>query len=83
MDEQESALLQALRLKVEQLEKACADKDREIALLSLRREQQAEMLDKLAYINEELEAQVRELQASRWRRIGRRLRLAKPASFEK
>jgi hypothetical protein len=55
----------------------------ELAELAAKREEQAALLDKLAYINEELEAEMRELLASRWRRLGRRLRLAKPASFER
>jgi hypothetical protein len=58
------------------------EKDRQIATLTSSRQQQADLLSKLAYTNEELHAQIRELLASRWRKLGRRLRLAKAASFE-
>ena len=51
--------------------------------LLARQEQQAALIDKLAYVNEELERQQRELLASRWRRLGLRLGLAKRASFER
>ena len=54
----------------------------EIQRLLAKQEQQAALIDKLAYVNEELERQQRELLASRWRRLGRRLGLAKRASFE-
>lgn len=56
--------------------------DAEIQRLLARQEQQTALIDKLAYVNEELERQQRELLASRWRRLGRRLGLAKRASFE-
>jgi hypothetical protein len=58
------------------------EKDREVAMLNNLRQQQTHLLNKLAYSNETLQAQLRELQASRWRRLGRRLGLAKAASFE-
>jgi hypothetical protein len=55
----------------------------EIQRLLAKQEQQAALIDKLAYVNEELERQQRELLASRWRRLGLRLGLAKRASFER
>ena len=58
------------------------EKNSEIATLTGKRQQQADLLSKLAHSNEELHAHVRELLASRWRRLGRRLGLAKAASFE-
>jgi len=76
-------LIERHQAQLDALFKAGAERDREISELEGRQAEQAAMLDKLAYINEELEAQVRELMASRWRRLGIRLRLAKPASFER
>jgi hypothetical protein len=72
----------ARRLVAAEAERARAAADEEIARLLAKQEQQAALLDKLAYVNEELERQQRELLASRWRRLGRRLGLAKRASFE-
>jgi hypothetical protein len=60
-----------------------AQKDGQIATLTSLRHQQTDLLNKLALTNEELQQRVQELMASRWRRLGRRLRLAKAASFEK
>ena len=60
-------------------ERARIDAEAEIARLTGKLERQAAMLDKLAYVNEELERQQRELLASRWRKLGLRLRLAKRA----
>ena len=66
---------------------AAAERDRseaeeEIARLTAKLARQAATLDKLAYVNEALERQQRELLASRWRKLGLRLGLAKRASFE-
>ena len=60
-----------------------AQKDGQIATLTSMRHQQTDLLNKLALTNEELQQRVQELMASRWRKLGRRLRLAKAASFEK
>jgi len=60
-----------------------AQKDGQITTLTSLRHQQTDLLNKLALTNEELQQRVQELMASRWRRLGRRLRLAKAASFEK
>jgi hypothetical protein len=72
----------ALAKALAEAERARVEADAEIARLTGKLERQAAMLDKLAYVNEELERQQRELLASRWRRLGRRLGLAKRASFE-
>jgi Sulfotransferase family len=74
-------LLAAAQLRTEEAG-AIEETDRQIALLTGTRRQQADLLSKLAYSNEELHAHIRELLASRWRKLGRRLRLAKAASFE-
>ena len=63
-------------------ERTRAAGEEEATRLGAKQEQQAALIDKLAYVNEELERQQRELLASRWRRLGRRLGLAKRASFE-
>jgi hypothetical protein len=60
-----------------------AQKDDQIATLTSLQHQQTDLLDKLALTNEDLQQRVQELMASRWRKLGRRLRLAKAASFEK
>jgi chromosome segregation ATPase len=63
-------------------ERTRAAGEEETNRLAAKQEQQTALIDKLAYVNEELERQQRELLASRWRRLGRRLGLAKRASFE-
>jgi chromosome segregation ATPase len=60
-----------------------AQKDGQIATLTSLRHEQIDVLNKLAVTNEELQQRVQELMASRWRKLGRQLRLAKAASFEK
>jgi hypothetical protein len=70
------------QLRIEETQQRIEEKDSEIATLTGIRQQQADLLSKLAYSNEELHAQVRELLASRWRKLGRRLGIAKAASFE-
>jgi hypothetical protein len=60
-----------------------AQKDDQIATLTSLQHQQTDLLNKLALANEDLQQRVQELMASRWRKLGRRLRLAKAASFEK
>src|SRR4029077_5924129 len=50
-------------------------KDGQIATLTSLRHQQTDLLNKLALTNEELQQRVQELMASRWRKLGRRLRL--------
>ena len=72
----------ALAKALAEAERARVEAETEIARLTGKLERQAAMLDKLAYVNEELERQQRELLASRWRKLGLRLRLAKRASFE-
>jgi hypothetical protein len=73
----------ALALLQAEAERARAGGDEEVQRLLAKQEQQAALIDKLAYVNEELERQQRELLASRWRRLGLRLGLAKRASFER
>jgi uncharacterized membrane-anchored protein len=72
----------ALAKALAEAERARGEAEAEITRLSGKLERQAAMLDKLAYVNEELERQQRELLASRWRKLGLRLGLAKRASFE-
>ena len=72
----------ALAKALAEAARARSEADAEIARLTGKLERQAAMLDKLAYVNEALERQQRELLASRWRKLGLRLRLAKRASFE-
>ena len=72
----------ALAKALAETERARAEAEAEIVRLTGKLERQAAMLDKLAYVNEELERQQRELLASRWRKLGLSLRLAKRASFE-
>jgi hypothetical protein len=72
----------ALQLLQAEVERAREPAHEEMQRLLARQEQQAALIDKLAYANEELERQQRELLASRWRRLGQRLGLAKRASFE-
>ncbi|HKF63430.1 MAG TPA: hypothetical protein VKB42_18820 [Dongiaceae bacterium] len=79
--ELEEARAEAERVRAE-CERTRAAGEEETARLAAKQEQQAALIDKLAYVNEELERQQRELLASRWRRLGRRLGLAKRASFE-
>jgi len=86
--ETENALAETQSWRIE-AERARAESERtraageeETTRLAAKQEQQAALIDKLAYVNEELERQQRELLASRWRRLGRRLGLAKRASFE-
>ena len=79
--ETRSARAEAERAQAE-CERTRAAGEEETARLAAKQEQQAALIDKLAYVNEELERQQRELLASRWRRLGRRLGLAKRASFE-
>ena len=77
----ESARAEAASARAES-ERTRAASEEETNRLAARQEQQAALIDKLAYVNEELERQQRELLASRWRRLGQRLGLAKRASFE-
>lgn len=79
--EAESAQAQAESARAES-ERTRAASEEETNRLAAKQEQQAALIDKLAYVNEELERQQRELLASRWRRLGQRLGLAKRASFE-
>jgi hypothetical protein len=72
----------ALTTSLAQAERDRAEAEEEIARLTAKLAQQAAILDKLAYVNEALERQQRELLASRWRKLGLRLGLAKRASFE-
>jgi len=84
--ESAKAELEEVRAEAERVRAECertrAAGEEETARLAAKQEQQAALIDKLAYVNEELERQQRELLASRWRRLGRRLGLAKRASFE-
>jgi hypothetical protein len=73
----------ALELLQGEMRRAREPAQEETQRLLARQEQQAALIDKLAYVNEELERQQRELLASRWRRLGLRLGLAKRASFER
>jgi hypothetical protein len=73
----------ALDLLQAEMRRAREPAQEEVQRLLARQEQQAALIDKLAYVNEELERQQRELLASRWRRLGLRLGLAKRASFER
>jgi chromosome segregation ATPase len=79
--EAESARNEAQQARAES-ERTRAASEEETNRLAAKQEHQAALIDKIAYVNEELERQQRELLASRWRRLGRRLRLAKRASFE-
>jgi hypothetical protein len=83
MRQQQSDLLEKYATNIEELNLQLAQKDGQIATLTSLRHQQTDLLNKLALTNEELQQRVQELMASRWRRLGRRLRLAKAASFEK
>ena len=86
MEERAQAETQSWRIEAERAraesERTRAAGEEETTRLAAKQEQQAALIDKLAYVNEELERQQRELLASRWRRLGRRLGLAKRASFE-
>jgi hypothetical protein len=72
----------ALKTAVAVAERGRSEAEEEMARLTAKLAQQAATLDKLAYVNEALERQQRELLASRWRKLGLRLGLAKRASFE-
>jgi len=86
VEERAQAETQSWRIEAERAraesERTRAAGEEETTRLAAKQEQQAALIDKLAYVNEELERQQRELLASRWRRLGRRLGLAKRASFE-
>jgi hypothetical protein len=82
-DSQIAELLDQLASNNKESALQLAQKDGQIATLTSLRHQQTDLLNKLALTNEELQQQVQELMASRWRKLGRRLRLAKAASFEK
>jgi hypothetical protein len=83
LGEQLTDRLSKLAKDDEDVRQRIGQKDQEIAVLNGLRQQQIHLLNKLVNSNETLQAQLREVLASRWRKLGRRLHLARAASFEK
>lgn len=77
-------------LQLRALDNGLRERDQKIATLEQTLAEQRDVFARIdhtagdsAVRAQELESRVRELQSSRWRRIGLRLRLAKPATFER
>ncbi|AWJ85518.1 hypothetical protein TSH58p_18295 (plasmid) [Azospirillum sp. TSH58] len=77
-------------LQLRALDNSLRERDQKIAALEQTLAEQRDVFARIDHSTgdaavraQELEGRVRELQSSRWRRIGLRLRLAKPATFER